>query len=78
MSTIDRSKMSIQKEGFAFKPMRPTSKNEQLLANAGLSEKTQLMAFERGGKRRVVLLTDMIYHHVCQGELDDEPFLITF
>ncbi len=78
MTTVDRSRMNVQEKGFRFKPMRPTDRNEQKLADVGLSGNVELIAFERGGERRVLKLTDMIYHHVCQGELAGEPYLITF
>ena len=78
MATVDRSKMIVQKKGFRFQPLRPTKRNEQRLADVGLSPKTQLMAFDRRGQRRAIKLSDMIYHHICQGELAGEPYLVTF
>ncbi len=78
MSRIDRSKMIIKKQGFRFKPFRPTEKNETRLAEAGLGEKEELIVFERGGQRRALILREMAYHHVAQGELAGEPYLITF
>lgn len=78
MSRIDRSRINIKNEGFRFEPFRPEAKHEMRLADAGLDGKTELLAFERGGERRVLLVMEMIYHHVCQGELAGEPYLVTF
>ena len=78
MNQIDRSKMKIKKRGFRFRPFRPTDKHELLLKEAGLAKERELLAFERGGKRRVLLVDEMIYHHVAQGELAGEPYLVSF
>ncbi len=56
MSRIDRSKINIVKKGFRFEPFRPTSKHELPLATAKLKGDTELLAFERGGQRRAVLV----------------------
>ncbi|MEM9777210.1 MAG: hypothetical protein AAF902_21705 [Chloroflexota bacterium] len=78
MSRINRSKINIQKDGFEFTPFRPTHESEMPLTDAGLKPDIELIAFERNGERRVLLLTEMHYHHVCQGELAGEPYLVTF
>ena len=78
MSRIDRSRMIIKKKGFRFEPFRPQAKHEAMLVQADLPGQTELIAFERGGERRVLLLKEMIYHHVAQGELAGEPYLVTF
>ncbi|MEM9777211.1 MAG: hypothetical protein AAF902_21715 [Chloroflexota bacterium] len=75
---IDRSKKSIRKEGYAFEPLRPDARNEIPLKRARLSPKTELIAFEVNGVRRVLSVKEMVYHHVCQGELAGEPYLVTF
>ena len=78
MSRIDRSKLIIKKKGFRFTPFRPQTKHALPLAEAGLSDEVELMAFERGDERRVLLLHEMVYHHIAQGELDGYPYLVTF
>ena len=78
MSRIDRSKMSIAEEGFRFEPFRPNSKHEISLAGAKLKGDTELLAFERGGQRRAVLISQVMYHHVVQGEIAGEPYLVTY
>ncbi len=44
----------------------------------GLNPKEQLLVFERGGEQRALILNQMAYHHVAQGELAGEPYLVTF
>lgn len=78
MSRIDRSKMNIKKKGSRFDPFRPSSKDEISLQQADLDPGTELIAFERNGQRRVLILREMMYHHICQGELAGEPYLVTF
>ncbi len=78
MSRIDRSQINVSKTGFRFEPFRPSAKHESSLAEAGLSDDTELLVFERGDQRRAVLLSEAFYHHVIQGELAGEPYLVTF
>lgn len=78
MSRIDRSQMKIAKEGFRFEPFRPRQKHESLLADEKLKGDIELLTFERGGQRRAVLVSEAMYHHVVQGELAGEPYLVTY
>lgn len=78
MSRIDRSKMIIKEDGFRFEPFRPDAAHEIRLDQSGLKGRNELLAFERNGERRVLSILEMAYHHVCQGELAGEPYLVTF
>lgn len=78
MSRIDRSKINIVAQGFRFEPFRPTTRHETPLADADLDDETELLLFERGGERRAVLVAEAFYHHVVQGELAGEPYLVTY
>ncbi len=78
MGRIDRSKANIVKKGFRFAPFRPTSKHEMRLRDTGYKAERNLLAFELGGERRCVTLQDATYHHVIQGKLAGEPYLVTF
>ena len=49
-----------------------------LLKAANLKLNDGLLVFERAGKRRALLQKQMVYHHVAQGELAGEPYLVTF
>lgn len=78
MDKIDRSKMKIKKRGFQFRPFRPSAKHEIPLKAAQLANDVELLAFERGGERRVLLAEEMHYHHIAQGELAGEPYMVSF
>lgn len=43
-----------------------------------LSDDEALLVFERNGEQRGLLTRQMAYHHVAQGKLAGEPYLITF
>ena len=77
-SRIDRTKRHIQEKGYRFEPLRPNKSNEIPLKQARQHPLTELMSFEVNGERRVLLVHEMIYHHICQGELAGEPYLVTF
>jgi len=78
MNKIDRSKMRIKKRGFRFRPFRPSVKHEKSLQAAQLTNDVELLAFERGGERRVLLVEEMHYHHIAQGELAGGPYMVSF
>ena len=50
----------------------------QPLAEAKLAGDHFLLVFERGGERMALDATQMTYHHVAQGELAKEPYVVTF
>ncbi len=49
-----------------------------LLREAGLSNDTALMLVERSGERRAFLLRQLTYHHLAQGKLANEPYMVSF
>lgn len=77
-SRINRDIRIISEDGYRFEPLRPNASNEIPLKRANLAPQTELMSFERNGERRVLIVSEMIYHHICQGELAGEPYLVTF
>ena len=48
------------------------------LNEANLKPQEVLLVFERAGERRALLQKQMVYHHVAQGELAGEPYLVSF
>lgn len=48
------------------------------LKDTDLSSSTELLVFERHGERRALLVQEMAYHHVAQGELAGEPYIVSF
>ncbi len=43
------------------------------LAHTKLAPDMELLVFERGDERRALLVPDMVYRHLAQGELAGEP-----
>lgn len=48
------------------------------LADAKVDPDEMLLVVERARARRAFLVTEMAYHHVAQGELGGEPYLLSF
>lgn len=72
----NRGQLIISKKGFLFPPFH--ADKEQSLQTSGLPEDTDLLTFEIGGNRRALVMREMTYHHVAQGLLKGEPYLISF
>lgn len=74
---IDRSKSILLKNRFLFEPFQVTGQALSL-AGAELPAETELLLFERNGENRALLAREMTYHHVAQGTLAGQPYLISF
>jgi hypothetical protein len=48
------------------------------LARAGLGGSEDLMVVRRGGEARALTVKQMHWHHLAQGELAGEPYLVSF
>ncbi|MFQ5553604.1 MAG: DUF3179 domain-containing (seleno)protein [Thermoplasmata archaeon] len=48
------------------------------LADANLDPAEMLLIVERGDARRAFLVRQMAYHHLAQGRLNGEPYLVSF
>jgi len=71
------SDRAILKGPDQFKRFNVTG-NGVSLDEAHLKPKEMLLVFERAGQRRALLQKQMVYHHVAQGELAGEPYLVSF
>ena len=63
--------------GFFFKPFTVPLHGFPLVQTK-LGPDDELIILERGGLQRALLAREMAYHHVAQGELAGEPYLISF
>ena len=43
-----------------------------------ISDSTPVLVFEAGGSTLVLVSSQMTYHHVAQGEMNGEPWMVTF
>ncbi len=59
-------------------PLTTEVSQELLLSRADLPPTTELISFERNGQRCSLLAHELLYHHVAEGVLAGEPYLIAF
>ncbi len=74
--TFDTKRANLASPDF-FQRFRVAGEGTPLHA-AGLKPRVSLLVFERGGERGALLRDQMTYHHLAQGELAGEPYLVTF
>ena len=43
-----------------------------------VSDSTPVLVFEAGGSTLVLVSSQMAYHHVAQGDMNGEPWMVTF
>ena len=48
------------------------------LQNTNIERDARLLVFECNGLRQAVLVKEIVYHHVAQGDVKGEPYLVTF
>lgn len=75
MSAYQKSR--LLKIGFFFKPFVVAS-HGQPLAQAHLHPEEELILLRCNHQSHALLAREMAYHHVAQGELAGQPFLVTF
>jgi hypothetical protein len=74
---MDRSRSLLKTNGFLFEPF-PVPGPGLPLGGVRMPADTELITFTRGGETRALLAREMAYHHVAQGELAGQPYLISF
>jgi len=72
---VNRSRAIVRKN-FQFKPFH--TKNAVPLASANLNLDEDLLVFTRAGKDFALILRQMVYHHIAQGKINGEPYLVSF
>ena len=60
-----------------FKRYR-TPDNGQSLAGCGLGGNVELLVVKRRGESRALVMREVSYHHVAQGRLAGEPYVVSF
>ncbi len=74
---IAHSRSLLLQKGFLFEPFA-VPEHGLPLAGCRFQPDTELILFSRGKQTRALLAREMAYHHVAQGELAGEPYLISF
>ncbi len=90
-ATVDADPNMPTKEGFDtdraifwkapnFVPLRnPEWRSLGDTRRAGdISDNTPVLVFEAGGSTLVLVSSQMAYHHVAQGKMNGEPWMVTF
>jgi len=71
---------AILDDAWGFDPF-PVTKMEPLkaaLEDGRVAEETGVLLLERGGTRLALLTEQMAFHHIAQGELEGEPWMVSF
>ena len=69
--------LPLSQKGYAFKPFQVPVRGIPL-EKLVLPPDLELIVFSRRGERRGLIAREMAYHHVAQGELAGEPYLVSF
>ena len=64
-------------KGFAFAPFDVPDSGVPL-SSLSLPLDLELITVQRGGMMRALVAREMAYHHVAQGQLNGEPYLVSF
>jgi hypothetical protein len=64
-------------KGFAFPPFQVPTQGT-LLSSLNLPADLELIVFTRGGSTRALIAPEMAFHHVAQGDLGGQPYLVSF
>lgn len=76
MASFDPSRAWLKKPDL-FPRLRSPDRGEPL-ASLGLSDREELLIVERRSQRRGYLMRHAGWHHVIEGELAREPFVVSF
>lgn len=74
-TTFDAERLQKQSDAFI---RFDVSEEGVPVSSAQLPGSTELIVFERCGQRRALLVREMAYHHLAQGRLVDEPYIVSF
>jgi hypothetical protein len=64
-------------KGFAFPPFQVPAQGA-LLSSLNLPPDEELIVFTRAGATRALVAREMAFHHVAQGRLGSQPYLVSF
>ena len=78
MAEFDSNRASLRDKAI-FPPVyvETTVPLSEALTRGDVREDTHLMVIERKARMLALLTKQMIYHHVAQGEIDGEPWMVS-
>jgi hypothetical protein len=74
---MKRKFLPLSWKGFAFEPYQIPTQGVPL-ASLDLPADLELIVFSRGRLKHALVAREMAYHHVAQGILDGQPYLVSF
>jgi hypothetical protein len=72
-----RKFLPLSWKGFAFEPFQVPAHGASL-SSLNLPPDLELIVLTRNGSSRAFVVREMAYHHVAQGELEGQPYLVSF
>jgi hypothetical protein len=69
--------LTLSWKGFAFEPFQVPTQVVSLSC-LRLPPDLELIIFTRGGLTRALVAREMAFHHVAQGELGGQPYMVSF
>ncbi|MEM7798177.1 MAG: hypothetical protein AAF633_03215 [Chloroflexota bacterium] len=71
---------AVLSEKAIFEPLVINDKNGKTrpLSKSGLPQEAQIIIAERNGQQITFLLRHLSYHHLAQGELAGQPYMVSF
>jgi len=72
-----RKFLPLSWKGFAFEPFQVPAQGISL-SSLNLPHDVELITVTRSGMTRALVAREMAYHHVAQGELNGEQYMVSF
>ena len=74
----DRRALLLRRDIFAPYQVTSTYLLRDALSRGTIPEDTPVLVVERGASTLVLLTRQLLYHHVAQGELAGEPWMVSY
>jgi hypothetical protein len=79
MSTFNISKARLNKhDTFQRFRVKDSFQISELLEHNKIQQDDEILILERNGRKLAFSVNQMAYHHVAQGELAGQPYLVNF
>ena len=71
---------AMLRDGSRFTPflIEETQLLREALDQGVVDDDTPILVLERGGQRLALITREMMFHHVAQGEMAGEPWMVSF
>ena len=71
---------AMLRDGSRFTPflVEETQLLREALEQGVVNDDTPILVLERGGQRLALITREMMFHHVAQGDMAGEPWMVSF